>query len=225
MKKARIVLVFFVCVLVIGAIGAYAASERDLFDAAGQYLREFLDEKEQPDGDSDAEIALEFHGNVILMATVEYNRNLNFMRDEETAEDYQTDYDIVNSIVMDILLKEEAQRQGLMPTQEDVDAYMESLRSTIESSDGVRESIETYCAGAGITLEEYYTLVEELAPGMIAKQNLRDAFHRQWCEDNGVEYTKVNPPAEMVEAREAYFDELFETYRDDIVYYIDVPKD
>lgn len=55
----------------------------------------------------------------------------------------------------------------------------------------------------------------------IARQKLLDAFGQEYCEENGLTFTKVNPPAEMVEAREAYVDELMTKAAGEITYYTD----
>lgn len=71
------------------------------------------------------------------------------------------------------------------------------------------------------TLEEYFELLEKQAPRAIARQKLLDAFGQEYCEENGLTFTKVNPPAEMVEAREAYVDELMTKAAGEITYYTD----
>lgn len=81
--------------------------------------------------------------------------------------------------------------------------------------------MDQYCEGANITIEEYFDLLEEQAPRVIARQKLLDAVGKKYCEENDLTFTKVNPPAEMVEARDVYVDELLTKAAGEITYYTD----
>ena len=43
----------------------------------------------------------------------------------------------------------------------------------------------------------------------------------EFCEQNGLTFTKVNPPKELVAAKEDYVDDLFEQAQGEIIYYTD----
>jgi 2-oxoglutarate dehydrogenase complex dehydrogenase (E1) component-like enzyme len=84
--------------------------------------------------------------------------------------------------------------------------------------------IDSFLEGAGISFDEYMDLVREQVPRNIARQKLIDAIGRQYCEEHGLEFTKINPPAEMVAAQKAYIEQLFEQNKDKIEYFIDIPE-
>jgi len=119
-----------------------------------------------------------------------------------------------------IVLYDEATELGYAATQEEIDALVANSKSAYETPEG-KEMMDQFCEGANITIEEYFELLEKQAPRAIARQKLLDAFGQEYCEENGLTFTKVNPPAEMVEAREAYVDELMTKAAGEITYYTD----
>ena len=48
---------------------------------------------------------------------------------------------------------------------------------------------------------------------------LLDAVGKQYCDEHGLTFTKVNPPQEMLDARDAYVAQLFAQAEGDITYY------
>ena len=70
-------------------------------------------------------------------------------------------------------------------------------------------------------LSEFIAYLEEQAPRSIARQKLLNAVGEEFCEQNGLTFTKVNPPKELVKAKEDYVDDLFEQAQDEIIYYTD----
>lgn len=56
-------------------------------------------------------------------------------------------------------------------------------------------------------------------PSTIARQKLLNAVGEEFCEENGLTFTKVNPSPELVQAREDYVADLFAQARGEITYY------
>lgn len=136
-------------------------------------------------------------------------------------EDNRSDLEIVNDIIEGLILKEEAIKRGLAATESEVDAYVASVKQSYEYPE-VKEMMDAYFETAGMTAEEYFQLVRDIAPAAIAKQKLRDEIDREYCEEHGIEFTKTNPPQGMMDAEEAYIEALFEAHEDEIEYFIDV---
>lgn len=56
-------------------------------------------------------------------------------------------------------------------------------------------------------------------PRIILRQKLRDTLGQEYCEQHGLEFTKVNPPQEMLDYVDNHLNGLLDTYRADITYY------
>ena len=224
--RKRIVLICILTVLLAIGIGvgvSYAATEENVFSLAGQYLSSVLGNG-SVGTDSSQVVMARYDGEAITSTMVTYQRKLNILRSEEYAADNDTDIEIINNIITDMILVEEAQRLGLTATEAEIEAMVQNAVRAYSLPEG-KEMLDAYCDGAGITFDEYLAILEEQAPSIIAKQNLRDAIGMQYCEENGLEFTKVNPPAGMTAAQEAYIEALFEQNKDKIEYLIDVPAD
>lgn len=82
-----------------------------------------------------------------------------------------------------------------------------------------KESIDSYCASAGLTYEEYVQSVREQAPKTITKAKLEEAVAREYCDANGIEFDSMNPSQEVRDAVAAYKADLLERNRNQIHYY------
>ena len=140
----------------------------------------------------DTTIVASYNGQDITTNTVDYQRKMNIFRSEEAAKEYDTDIQIVNRIIESMLILEEAERLGFAATDAEIEEMV-----------------------------EYFELQREQAPRVIARQKLMDAVGKQYCDENGLTFTKVNPPKEMLQAQEAYIEKLFAEHKADIVYYIE----
>lgn len=117
---------------------------------------------------------------------------------------------------------DEAEKLGLSVSQEEVDAMMEYERQSYADVEEFREMIDEYCDKAGVTLEEYYKALEDQLPHYMLRQKLRDKLGKDYCEEHGLQFTKVNPPEKMIKYVDDYLDSLLEKYSRHIHYYIDL---
>ena len=148
---------------------------------------------------------------------VDYEKNISGLGITLKAK---TDLDIVNGIAKNLILYEEAVRLGFSATEAEVEALIENAKLAYTIPEG-KKIADDFCKGAGITFEEYLDIYRKQLPQSIARQKLIDAVGKKYCEANGLEFTKVNPPKEMLDAQEAYKCELFDKHRDKIEYFID----
>ncbi len=109
-------------------------------------------------------------------------------------------------------------RLGYAATQSEVDALVENSKQAYATPEG-KEMMDQYCEEVNLTIDEYFKYLGEKAPRTIARQKLLDAVGKEYCEDHGLNFTKVNPPKEMIDARDAYVAELFAQAQGDIIYY------
>lgn len=172
-----------------------------------------------PEPSAEPGLLAEYHGEKVYQADVErYQQNVDALSSGGAADPLTTE-EALNEILRNTVLLEEAQRLGYEATQAEIDAMVENVELSYSMPEG-KEMIDQYCQKVGITVEEYFALMEEQAPRSIARQKLLNAVGEAYCEEHGLTFTRVNPPEEMVEAREAYVADLFAQAQDEITYYI-----
>ena len=130
-----------------------------------------------------------------------------------------SDREAVDHILRNLVMLDEAERLGLSVTQEEIDYELKGQKQNYED-EGIRKIVDNYCEENGLTLDEYYAAVEEELPRMILRQKLRDMLGQKYCEEQGLEFTKVNPPKQMTEYVEAYLNGLLDTYSAEITYHL-----
>ena len=220
MKRKTILLLGVAFSLILCAIVVSASSEDSLFYATGKTLKDYYNNiASMSDNEGESNIAAIYHNKTISWAVIEQNRNARMLFTEEGTEQW-TDREVINAIVEGMIMVEEAERIGVAATQEEIDSMVEGTKLNYEIPE-VKELLDDYCAGAEISIEYYFELLEQHAPAIISKQKLRNEIGRRYCEEHGLEFTNVNPPQEMMDAIDIYIDDLYETYKGDIIYYID----
>ena len=223
MSRMKFWVILSMVLIFLFAVISFASQEESAMYQAGQLLMQYLNGFDTVDSTQDpSEIAATFGDHVILKSTVEYQFNMRRLINSEENLDLDH-YDIVDSIVEGLIIVDEAQRLGVSATQEEIENMVNAAKSNYSNPDfpEIKAELDAYCQGAGITIDDYYALVAEVAPAVISEQKLRDKIGSQYCQEHGLEFTKLNPPQEMMDAIDAYIEELFETYKGDIVYYID----
>lgn len=131
-----------------------------------------------------------------------------------------SDQELLRQLVENLVLEEEAKRRGLAATQDEIDDMVQSVKDSYELPDG-KEILDNYCKNAGITLEQYFDQVREVAPSILARRKLETALGEEYCREHGLEYTTVNPPKELTEAVEQAMEELIQAQADEIHYYLE----
>lgn len=177
----------------------------------------------QDSADGEDTVLAKYGDSEITAKNVAYKKQLNMISNSGNTDDAPTDYQIVNQIAQSMIIIEEARRRGLDATQEEIDAMISNTEYAYSLPQG-KEMLDMFLIGAGITFDEYLQLLREDAPAVIAKQKLLDAVGMEYCDANGIEFTKINPPAELLQAQQDFIEELFSQHASQIEYYIDVPE-
>ena len=217
MKKKAVIVCLVICLsLLFSVTGIATTTNKDnVFRLAGRCFNSVHDNKVR-----DTTIIASYNGHDITADMVEYQRKMNVIRSAETAKEYNTDIDVTNRIIENIIIEEEAEKLGLAATDTEIEEMVTNAICAYSIPEG-KAAMDAYCEGAGITLDKYLELLREQAPHTIARQKLKDVVGKQYCEENGLTFTKVNPPKEMLQAQETYIEELFKKHKADIVYYIE----
>ena len=193
MKKIRGLVAVLLLVSVLGAAGCRAGTE-------GQ-----ADPEEDP-------VAATYKGEPIRKSVV--------AEQKKEAGEAVSDREIIDRIITNLIMLEEAEERGLTATEEEVEKFLaETVYAAYEMPEG-KEIIDSYCASTGLTYEEYVQSVREQAPKIIVKAKLEEAVAREYCDANGIEFDSLNPSQEVKDAVNDYQAELLEAHRRDIVYYV-----
>ena len=136
-----------------------------------------------------------------------------------TGDKTVSDADALDQILLNLIMLDEAEQRSLSVTQEEVDAEMAGQRKNYEEYEEVRAYIDDYCTKMGITTEQYFDTVAEQLPRVMLRQRLRDTLGQEYCQQHGLEFTKVNPPEQMTEYVDQYLDGLLQAHRLEIKYY------
>lgn len=165
---------------------------------------------------SPEEVVAEYKGQPILASQLAQWRESYRL----TGAQPPSDPELLRQLVENLVLEEEAKRRGLAATQDEIDDMVQSVKDSYELPEG-KEILDNYCKNAGITLEQYFDQVREVAPSILARRKLETALGQEYCQEHGLEYTTVNPPKELTEAVEQAMEELVQAHADEIQYFLE----
>lgn len=225
MKKRQSIYVFIICTCLLGLflVTAFAYKNISIYKMIGEYFKQANENEEKSfiSVTSSTLVPLaDYHGQVVYQADVNYYKKINVFFSSDATKTLPTEEETLNKILENIILYEEAERLGFTATQSEIDEMVNNAKLAYTLPEG-KEILDQYCEGAQMTVNEYFEFLEKQAPRSIARQKLIDSVGQKFCEENGLTFTKVNPPKELVEAREAYISDLFIQAKKDVKYYSD----
>lgn len=210
MRKKLILLLAAVALLFIG-LGIYVSASRSRTP-----MQMIGDAYATASSKTNDPVVATFKDKQITQSVVDYEKkNMAVMNGNTAVSDKQA----LNNLLRNIAMVDEAERLGLSVTQEEVDYEVYGQRKLYEDDEVVRKMVDDYCENAWITIEQHYAIIEEQMPRVILRQKLRDTLGQEYCEQHGLEFSKVNPPQEMLDYVDNYLNGLLDTYRADITYY------
>lgn len=213
MKKRKIFIIAAVVLVLIAGLGIYAAASRnrtELYETGKAFA--------EASGDSEDRVVAVYQDSQITQSLVDYEKhNMSLLQGGEPV----TDREATDQLLRNIIILDEAAQLGISVTQDEVDEVLSMQRKNYEDYEDAKAIVDDFCAGAGITTEEYFSIIEEQLSRMILRQKLRDALGQQYCDEHGLTFTKVNPPEEMTQYVEKTIDQFVASHKKDIVYYPD----
>lgn len=130
----------------------------------------------------------------------------------------RSEKEMLDEILENMILLYEAEHRGLGATEEEIQGSLDNIAQAYEIPEG-KEFLDAYFLEYDLTYEEYIELQKDYLPRVIARQKLRDTIGREYCEDHGLEFSKINPPKEMTDAVDAYIEKLVKSERKHVIYY------
>lgn len=211
-NKARIVFIA-VCISLALSITVFGNDRTTMFQV-GRYANEATKTI------SKATVAA-YKGFTVTQADIDYQKNINSLNENPYVDKNETDLEIVNRLISAKILLEVAESKGLSATEEEVNEMLTFLKESYNQYPEAAKTVNEYCQGAGITLEEYWEGLEEQAPRTITRQKVKDDFTQEYCKLNGlnVDSLSMDELAKIDSAYEEYRNSLLESHKEDVVYY------
>ena len=163
MMRKKIIPIILAAALLLAGLGIYVSANRSRtqMQLMGQAYAE-------ASGRTDDPVIAAFKGTEIRQSRIDYEKQImTVMEGRTTAGDAQA----LNRRLRNLAMLEEAERRGLTVTQEEVHYELNRQRQLYADEEGVREMLDDYCENAGITIEQHFSMQEELMPHYILRQS------------------------------------------------------
>ena len=206
MKKRTILILAAVITVLLAGLAIAAANDVFPFFHLGKTMRE------QADASVETRIVAQYGESVFTEKDVNLRLEMNRVSGGDTAKK-DTEEEAVEQLAVGKMMLEEAEKLGLTATPEESAQFLAEQKRAYEESAEVRTYLDEYCAGAGLTIEEYWALLEAFAPETVTRQKLKG-----WIlEDYRAEHPDASEE-EVCTAWNDYEQALLEQHRSEIVY-------
>lgn len=209
--KPTVIVILIVLLTLIASAVVYAVSDNFML---GELFK-------KNDSKESGKTVAEFKDHIITAADLEQEKKLNeFLPESEK----KSDLDSLNDMILRLVLLSEAEKLGLQATPDEITEFVSGQKQFYKDSPEIAATVDDYCKGANMTLEEYWIDLEERAPRVITRNKVKNSFFAEYREKNGLESGKFISPeeqAKMESAYNEYCNELIAGYKDQITYYIE----
>lgn len=138
------------------------------------------------DGDT---VLAEYNGIKVTQAMVDRQQSATKLSasgaDVETYRIDSSSQAIIERILTGQMLLEEAESKGLAATEAEIEEHVATLKKGYADYPEVKKSVDEYCDGAGLSLDEYWAQVREQAYGTISRSKLKESFKKEYCDNIG----------------------------------------
>ena len=206
MKKRTILILAAVIAVLLAGLAIAAANDVFPFFHLGKTMRE------QADASDEARIVAQYGESVFTEEDVNLRLEMNRVSGGDTAKK-DTEEEAVEQLAVGKMMLEEAEKLGLTATPGEIEQFLAEQKSAYEESAEIKTILDDYCAGAGMTIEEYWALLEAFAPETVTRQKLKG-----WILED---YRAEHPDASEKEVAAAWNDyeqALLGQHRSEIVW-------
>ena len=206
MKKRTILILASVIAVLLAGLAIAAANDVFPFFHLGKTMRE------QADASVETRIVAQYGESVFTEKDVNLRLEMNRVTGGDMAEK-DTPEEAVEQLAVGKMLLEEAEGRGLTATEEEIAQYLAEQKGAYEASAEVKSYLDEYCAGAGMTIEDYWALLEQYAPETVTRQKLKGEILES--------YRAEHPDAseeDVSAAWNAYEQALLDRHRSEIVW-------
>ena len=206
MKKRTILILAAVIAVLLAGLAIAAANDVFPFFHLGKTMRE------QADASVETRIVAQYGESVFTEKDVNLRLEMNRVSGGDTAKK-DTEEEAVEQLAVGKMMLEEAEKLGLTATPGEIEQFLAEQKSAYEESAEIKTFLDDYCAGAGMTIEEYWALLEAFAPETVTRQKLKG-----WILED---YRAEHPDASEEEVSAAWNDyeqALLVQHRSEIVW-------
>ena len=167
----------------------------------------------------DSDVVAEFKGVKITSTDIEREMKINELLN---SSEEKSEAEIRDDLILKQVYLSEAEKLGLLATPEEIVAFITEQKNFYEEYAEVASTIDDYCKGANITLEEYWKDFEERAPRVIARNKMYNNYKNEYIEKYGLEKNGIQTEenyAKFEAEYKKYQESLLEKYKEYIVYY------
>lgn len=210
MSKKRIVLLVAIIAAIIGLLVYAVADDASILRQYGISIRE------QKDKSDDTKVVASFREYDFTERDINVRLAMNRATGGEMAEKDTTE-EVVEQLVIGKLMLDEAEKMGLTATDEEIASFISDQKEQYNSYPDLKKALDEYCAGAGITIEEHWAILEQSAPETVTRNKLTSALVEAYLADHPGEEPYNNP--ELTAYLNDYKARLLDQYRDEIIYH------
>lgn len=210
MKKKIAFVVVILGVVLMGIPFSKATLASPMF-SIGEKLRQ----TDTTFSDSTAIVAA-YNGHIIAEEDIEYQLYIDSLRPTESKAHYSRK-NVIDNLLLGYIILDEARDAGLTIGSDEVRNSVELSKEALKQSPEASTEIQDFCAGANITMDEYWVRVEERLNHTLLNLKYENLFIDDYMENH--------PDAEYQDALDCYDQhkqELLQKHTDEIVYYDDV---
>lgn len=167
------------------------------------------------------EIAASFNDEVITVEDLEQEMELNKL---SSGSEEKSELDTLNSLILNLILLTEAEKMGQQARSDEIMEFVSSQKELYNDFPEIAATVDDYCKGADMTLEEYWVDLEERAPRVIARNKVKNAFYEEFLAEIDLkpgEFVTTEDREKIEVAYDNYCSGLLEQYRENIIYNIE----
>lgn len=165
-------------------------------------------------------VVASYNGADVTAGDVQYWLALNGLADPAIRDTSIDAQDILDRLLTDKIIVAEAERLGVAPDEAEVAEFIAYQKEMYETYPEAAQSIDDYCAGAEMTLEEYWAMFESTAKVILTKQYYRVYFNEQYAAAQSSNAVESSPgSAALSDAYQAHCRQLLADKQSEITYY------
>ena len=206
MKHRRILILVAILAALLAGLAIAAANGVFPFFQLGKTMRETADTSDE------TRVIAQYGDSAFTEKDVNLRLEMNRVTGGDMAEK-DTEREAVEQLAVGKMLLEEAKQRGLTATPEEIAQFLAEQKSAYEASPEVKTYLDEYCVGAGMTIEEYWALLEAFAPETVTRQKLKGEILEAYRAEH-----PAAEEAEVTAAWNAYEQALLDQHRSEIVW-------
>lgn len=167
--------------------------------------------------ETDDAVLAEYHGHEVTRQGVLFWQKWNTLTGNKASEE-----ETMRKALLNIMLEEAAEAEGLAPSPEDEAAYVASQKEAYDQLPEARQFVDTYCIYSGMSLDSYWAEIEDGAHGILARGALKNRFLDTFRTEHEAELILLDEAGQReaeADAWEVYEQKLYESRKTDVVFY------